>query len=144
MLPTCRGGLNTVRCWSASRRRSRLDIGSTDHLRIAITSNYKSLTELHTQNISELTPTSELPLNSSSSCLQDNSSARTTQKTRPLYCCRGVFTAPLQSNGRGADYIENTALLSSRAFILLALPSNGWSLLSHCLATGLYATITIV
>jgi hypothetical protein len=41
------------------------------------------------------------------SCLQDNSSARTTQKTQPLYCCRGVFTAPLHSNGRGADHIEN-------------------------------------
>jgi hypothetical protein len=47
-------------------------------------------------------------------CLQDNSSARTTQETQPLYCCRGVFTVPLHSNGRGADHIENTVLLLLR------------------------------
>jgi hypothetical protein len=29
-------------------------------------------------------------LHSSASCLEDNSLARTTQKTQPLYCCRGV------------------------------------------------------
>jgi hypothetical protein len=30
---------------------------------------------------------------------QDNSSARTMQKIQPHYCCRGVFTVPLHSNG---------------------------------------------
>jgi hypothetical protein len=33
------------------------------------------------------------------SCLQDNSSARTTQKSQSVYCCGGVFTATLHSNG---------------------------------------------
>jgi hypothetical protein len=80
-------------------------------------------------------------LNSSVSCLQDNSSARTTQKTQPLYCCRGVFTAPLHSNGRCADRIENTVLLLLHACMLRALASNGRCLQSHCLATDLYATI---
>jgi hypothetical protein len=45
----------------------------------------------------------------SPNCLQGNSSARTTQKTQPLYRCRGVFTAPLHSKVRGgADHTENT------------------------------------
>jgi hypothetical protein len=35
--------------------------------------------------------------------LQGNSSACTTQKTQLLYCYRGMFTAPLRSNYRGAD-----------------------------------------
>jgi hypothetical protein len=74
-------------------------------------------------------------------CLQGNSSARTMQKTQPLYCFRGVFAASLYSNGRGADHIENTVLLLSRACMLRALPSNGRCLLSDCLATGLYVTI---
>jgi hypothetical protein len=59
----------------------------------------------------------------SASCLKDKSSARTTQKTQ-LYCCRGVFTAPLHSKVRGADHIENTVLLLSRACMLRALPNN--------------------
>jgi hypothetical protein len=50
-------------------------------------------------------------LNCSTNCLQDNSSAWTTQKTQPLYCCRDVSRAPLHSNGRGPDHIENTVLL---------------------------------
>jgi hypothetical protein len=50
-------------------------------------------------------------LNCSANCLQDNSTGRITQKTQPLFCCRGVFTAPLYSNGRGSDHIENTVLL---------------------------------
>jgi hypothetical protein len=40
--------------------------------------------------------------------LQDNSSARTTQKSHlPPYCCEGVFTEWLPSNGRGTDSSEN-------------------------------------
>jgi hypothetical protein len=63
-------------------------------------------------------------------CLQDNSSARTTQKTQPLYCWGGVLAAPFHSNGRGTDHIENTALLLLRAFV-----SVGTCLLSRCLET---------
>jgi hypothetical protein len=75
------------------------------------------------------------------SCLQSISSAWTSQKTQPPYCCGGMFTAPLHINGRGADHIENTVLLLSCARKLRALPSNGRCLQSHCLATGLYATV---
>jgi hypothetical protein len=57
-------------------------------------------------------------------CLQNNSSARTAQKTAtPLYCCRGVFSGPLHRNGLGADHIEN-AILLLRACMLRTLPSN--------------------
>jgi hypothetical protein len=69
----------------------------------------------------------------SPSSLQDNSSARTTQKTRSLCCCRGVFTASLHSNVRGTDHI---VLLLVCACMLLALLSNGHCLQGHCLATG--------
>jgi hypothetical protein len=72
-------------------------------------------------------------------CLRDNFSARTTQKTRPLYCCRSVSSSPFHSNGRGAGHMENTVLL-----LLRALPSNGQCLQSHRLRTGLYATILSV
>jgi hypothetical protein len=75
------------------------------------------------------------------SCFQDNSSARTMQKTQLLYCCRGMFTTLLHSNSCGADHIENTVLLLLHACMLQALPSNSHYLQSHCLATGLYATI---
>jgi hypothetical protein len=64
-----------------------------------------------------------------------------TQKTQPLYCCRGVFTAPLHSNSRGSDHIQNTVLLLWRASMLWALPSSSRCLPSYCLATGLYAII---
>jgi hypothetical protein len=80
-------------------------------------------------------------LNCSASSLQDNSSARTTQKTQLLYCCRGMFTAPFYSNDRGADHIENGVLLLLRACMLRPLPSNVRCLQSHFLATGLYATL---
>jgi hypothetical protein len=78
--------------------------------------------------------------------------------------CSGLFTAPLHSNGRGADHIENTAslcvyrgqvftekllrnglhkplVLLLRACTLQALHSGGRCLQSNHLATGLYATI---
>jgi hypothetical protein len=35
-----------------------------------------------------------------------------------------VFTAPLHSNGRGADHIENTVLLLLRVCMLRVLPSS--------------------
>jgi hypothetical protein len=58
------------------------------------------------------------------------------------FCCwRGVFTAPLHSNFYGKDHRENTVLLLLLPYMLRALPSNGSCLQSHCLATGLYATI---
>jgi hypothetical protein len=79
--------------------------------------------------------------NSSANCLQDISLVWTTQKTQSLYCCRGVFTAPVYSRGRCTDHIENTALPLSRACMLRALPSNGHCLPSHCFATGLFTTI---
>jgi hypothetical protein len=41
------------------------------------------------------------------SCLQDSPSARTAEKSQPLYC-RRVFTANLHSNGRGTNAIENS------------------------------------
>jgi hypothetical protein len=49
-------------------------------------------------------------LNWSANCLQDNSSART-HKTQSLCCCRCLFTAPLHSNCRGVNHIENIVLL---------------------------------
>jgi hypothetical protein len=82
------------------------------------------------------TPQLNYQLNCSANCLQDNFSARITQKTQPFYCCRGMFTALLHSNCRGADHIENTVLL-----LLHALTSNSLCLQSHCLATSIYATI---
>jgi hypothetical protein len=45
------------------------------------------------------TPHLNSHLNCSASCLEDNFSARTTKKTQSLYCCRGVFTTALHSNG---------------------------------------------
>jgi hypothetical protein len=78
------------------------------------------------------------------SCLQNNSSARTTQKTHSLSCCRGLFTAPLHNNGRGTDHIENELLILLRTCMYRALPSNGRCLHSNCLITGLYATIIII
>jgi hypothetical protein len=39
---------NIVACLSGSRRGFGLDIALIDHLRIVTTSNYNSLTELHT------------------------------------------------------------------------------------------------
>jgi hypothetical protein len=83
-------------------------------------------------------PTTRHRLNSSANCLQDNSSARTTQKTQPLYCCRDMFTASLNSNSRGVDHIENTVLL-----LLRALPSNDLCLQGQYLAMGLYAQFYI-
>jgi hypothetical protein len=82
--------------------------------------------------------------NYSANCLQDNSSARITQKTQRLYCYRGVFTTPLHINGPGADHTENTVLLLLCAWMLQALPSNGGCLQSHCLATGLYSATCYV
>jgi hypothetical protein len=75
-------------------------------------------------------------LNCGTSCLQDNFSERTTQKTQPLYCCRRVFTTLLHSNSHSADHTENTILLLLSACMLWALPSN-----VCCLETGLYTTI---
>jgi hypothetical protein len=87
------------------------------------------------------TPHLNSQVNCSVSCLQDNSSVRTTQKTQPLCCCRGVFTAPLHSNYRGADYIENTVLLLLRTCMLRALRINDRCLPSQWFAAGLYATV---
>jgi hypothetical protein len=84
------------------------------------------------------TPHLNSQLHCGASCIQDNSSARTTQKAQLLYCCGGVFTAPIHSNDREAEHKENTVLP-----LLRALPSNSCCLQSHCLATGLYATICI-
>jgi hypothetical protein len=44
-------------------------------------------------------------------CPQDNFSVRTTQKTQPLYCWEGVFSAPLHCNGCGADHTDSIVLL---------------------------------
>jgi hypothetical protein len=77
-------------------------------------------------------------LNCSANFLPEkSSSSRTTQKIWTLYCCKSVFTVPLHSNGRDADYIGNTVLLLSGEYMLRALPNKGRSLPSHCLATGL-------
>jgi hypothetical protein len=74
-------------------------------------------------------------LNCSAIFLQDNSLARTMQEAQPLHYCRGVFTAPLYSNGRDADHIENTVSL-----LLRALFCCGRFLESRCLASGLFVT----
>jgi hypothetical protein len=94
---------------------------------------------------SSLCPLVKAPhLNSQLNCsasFQQSSSAQSTQKTQILSCCRGLFTAPLHSNGHGADHIGNTILLLLRACMLRSLRSNGRCLQSHCLTAGLYATI---
>jgi hypothetical protein len=73
----------------------------------------------------------------SSNRLQNKPSTQTTQETQSLYCFRGMFTAPLHSNYRGADHIENAVLLVSRACMLWALSGNDSCLRRHCLATVL-------
>jgi hypothetical protein len=55
-----------------------------------------------------------------------------------------AYFAPLRSNGRGVDHIENTVLLLLRVCMLQALPNAGRFLPSHCLATGLYLWILII
>jgi hypothetical protein len=45
------------------------------------------------------TPQLNTQLKCGADFLQDNSSVGTTQETQPLYCCRGVFSALLHSNG---------------------------------------------
>jgi hypothetical protein len=47
-----------------------------------------------------------------------------------------VFTEPLLRNG-----LHDPVVLLLRADMLLALPSNGRCLQSHCLATGLYTML---
>jgi hypothetical protein len=54
----------------------------------------------------------------------------------PQFCSR-VFTNPLLKNG-----LHNIVVLSLRACILQALPSNGRYLQSRRLSTGLYATLS--
>jgi hypothetical protein len=87
------------------------------------------------------TPHLSPQLNCSANCFQDNSSARSAQKTQPLYCCSGLFTVPLHSNGHGADHIQDIVLLLC-ACMLRALPINGRCLQSHCLAMGLHTTVS--
>jgi hypothetical protein len=71
-----------------------------------------------------------ISLNSRASCLQDNSSVRTTEKTQPLYCWGGVFTASVHSKNCSAYHIENTALQCLPAFV-----SAGTCLPSRCSET---------
>jgi hypothetical protein len=71
------------------------------------------------------TPHLKSQLNCIANFLQDNSSAWAMQKTQLLYCGKGVFTAPLYSNGRSTDHTKNTALLLLREYMLWVLPSNG-------------------
>jgi hypothetical protein len=52
------------------------------------------------------------------SCFQDNSSARTTQKTQSRYCCRDVFTAPLDSNRPHRKQAVSTVTLLLRTYWL--------------------------
>jgi hypothetical protein len=59
-----------------------------------------------------------------------NNFARTTQKTQPLYCWEGVFTAPLHSNG----------ICSIVACVFVAA---GMCLLSRCLVLNDYSDFTI-
>jgi hypothetical protein len=82
-------------------------------------------------------------LNCSANFLQDTSSSRTTQKTRPFYCCRGVFTAPFHSNGSYVDHIEYPALVLSLARMLRTFLRNGRCLQSHSLATDLHVTLPV-
>jgi hypothetical protein len=71
-----------------------------------------------------------------------NSSARTTLITPFFYCCprvsfrRKVFTKTFLRKG-----LHNPVVILLRTCMLRALPSNGRSLQSHCLATGLNTTI---
>jgi hypothetical protein len=83
-------------------------------------------------------------LNCTANCPQISSPALTTQKTQPLYCCRGVFTEPLRTKCGGTGHIKNIVLLLLCAWMLRALLSKGRCLKSHCLTTGLYATMCLM
>jgi hypothetical protein len=56
--------------------------------------------------------------------------ARTTQKTQPLYCCEGVFTAPLHSNG-------------SYSIVACVFVAAGTCLRSCCLEINVYSDFSI-
>jgi hypothetical protein len=58
-----------------------------------------------------------------------NPSARTTQKTQPLCCWKGMFTAPLHSNG-------------SYSYVACIFAAGMWSP-SRCLAMNIYSDFTI-
>jgi hypothetical protein len=58
-------------------------------------------------------------------------SRRPNRKHRSLYCCEGVFTAPLHSNG-------------SYSIVSWVFVAAGMCLLSRCLATGLHITIQCI
>jgi hypothetical protein len=57
--------------------------------------------------------------------------ARTTQKTHPLYCWEGVFTAPLHSKG-------------SYSIVACVFFAEGICLPSYCLTKNLYSDFTIL
>jgi hypothetical protein len=59
-----------------------------------------------------------------------NHFARTTQKTQPLYCSEGVFTAPLHSNG-------------SYSIVACLFVAAIMSLQNRCLAMDAYSDLTI-
>jgi hypothetical protein len=59
-----------------------------------------------------------------------NHFARTTQKTQPIYCWGGVFTAPLHSNG-------------SYSIFACVFVAKGMCLPSRCLAMKVYSDFTI-
>jgi hypothetical protein len=59
-----------------------------------------------------------------------NNFARTTQKTQPLYCWKGVFTAPLHNNG-------------SYSIVACAFVAAGMCLPSRCLAMNVCSDFTI-
>jgi hypothetical protein len=63
------------------------------------------------------TPHLNSQMNCSATCVQDNSSVRTTQKTQPFLSCRGMFIAPLPSNGRGAGHMENSSCIIACVYV---------------------------
>jgi hypothetical protein len=69
-------------------------------------------------------------LNGLSWTLPYNYFARTTQKTQPLYCWEGMFTAPLHSNG-------------SYSIVACVFFAPEMCLPSHCLAMNVYSDFSV-
>jgi hypothetical protein len=80
------------------------------------------------QNSTNSTERPQLHFNAN--CLQDNSSAWTTQETQTLFCWEGVYTEPFHSNG-------------SYSIVACVFVAAGMCLPSRCLAINIYSDFTM-
>jgi hypothetical protein len=127
--------------------------GFVDHsyTRLGTTSTYNAIADLHSlQNTRTqatpqyfiVVPKTELIAQTVLVIISQHGPHRKHRSSLAAFLPVGnVFTKPLTRNGRSVYRIENTVLLSLRACMLRAIPSNGSCLQSHCLEMGLYATL---